>query len=339
MCPTSLVRSLLVVLALTAGADAAKKKRRPPTDLVSQRPPLEERCFTSESVEATIRDVKPRIADAELAWMFENCYPNTLDTTVDYEVLDGKPDTFVITGDTDAMWLRDSTAQVWPYLPYVDRDEPLRKLVEGLVRRQTKCVLLDPYANAFYKDFTRKSEWDDDRPKLKPGVHERKWEIDSLCYAVRLANEYHRLTGDASVFDEDWRAAMRLVVDTFKTEQRKNGTPYRFWRKTTAMIDAPPFDGTGRPVKPVGLIASAFRPSDDSTLFPFLVSSNLFAVQSLRQLETIFGNAPGRVTVLDEKTVYWRPPAKYLEEPDTMLAVLRKLLVRPVREQAVAVAQ
>lgn len=275
----------LLVLLLTAAAFAA--------EFESQRPPASERCFTSQTVEATIRAVKPRIADAELAWMFENCYPNTLDTTVDYEVIDGLPDTFVITGDIDAMWLRDSTAQVWPYLVYVDRDEPLRKLVEGLVRRQTKCIRLDPYANAFYKDVTRKSKWDADRPKLTPGVHERKWEIDSLCYAVRLANELHKLTGDTSFFDEDWRQAMRLVVDTFRTEQRREGTPYRFWRETIHMIDAPPFDGTGRPVKPVGLIASAFRPSDDSTMFPFLISSNLFAVQSLRQLESIFGEVLG----------------------------------------------
>ncbi|MEM9347131.1 MAG: transcription-repair coupling factor [Planctomycetota bacterium] len=51
-----------------------------------------------------------------------------------------------------------------------------------------------------------------------------------------------------------------------------------------------------------------------------------------KKLEQVFAGAPGRVTVLDEKTVYWRPPASYLEEPVTMLAVLRKLLVRPVRE-------
>ncbi|TWT97834.1 hypothetical protein Pla108_19870 [Botrimarina colliarenosi] len=262
-------------------------------DFQSKRPPVDERCFTSESVEQTIATVKPIIADPELAWMFENCYPNTLDTTVDYEVLYGKPDTFVITGDIDAMWLRDSTAQVWPYLRYVNEDEALRKLVEGLVRRQTKCVLLDPYANAFYKDLTKESEWASDRPAPIDGVHERKWEIDSLCYTVRLANEYYRLTGEKSIFDSDWTKAARSIVQTFRTEQRKDGTPYRFTRKTNQMIDAPLFNGIGRPVKPVGLIASAFRPSDDSTLYPFLVPSNLFAVRSLRQLETIFRDVVG----------------------------------------------
>lgn len=260
-----------------------------PQSFESKRPPLSARKFTSPAVEERIAEVKQAIANPELAWMFENCFPNTLDTTVDFEIIDGKPDTFVITGDIDAMWLRDSTAQVWPYLPLMRRDDALRRMIEGLIRRQTKCVLLDPYANAFYKDTSRTSMWHEDRPEMKPGIHERKWEIDSLCYPVRLAFAYFRLTGDPSVFDERWQAAARLIVDTFKTEQRKDGTtPYRFIRRGTVMIDAPPFEGTGRPVHPVGLIASAFRPSDDSTLYPFLIPSNIFAVQALRQLAELY---------------------------------------------------
>jgi len=257
---------------------------------VSQRPAPGERKFVSEALERQIARIKKDIPDPELAWMFENCYPNTLDTTVDHGEVDGKPDTFVITGDIDAMWLRDSCAQVWPYLPLMREDEPLRRLVQGLVNRQVKCVLLDPYANAFYKDGSRESEWKDDRPVLLPGVHEKKWEVDSLCYVVRLAHGYWKVTGDTAIFDKTWDQAMRLIVDTFRTEQRKNGeSPYYFTRMTTWMIDAPPFSGKGHLIRPVGLIASMFRPSDDSTVFPFLVPSNLFAVQSLRQLAEIYG--------------------------------------------------
>ncbi|MCB9051691.1 MAG: glycoside hydrolase family 125 protein [Lewinellaceae bacterium] len=255
----------------------------------SRRPPLEERTFTSQAVEEMIRQVKPAIADEELAWMFENCFPNTLDTTVDYEVIDGKPDTFIITGDIDAMWLRDSTAQVWPYMSLITQEKKLQDLVLGLVNRQVKCVLKDPYANAFYKDLTKESEWKSDKPEPIPGVHERKWEIDSLCYVVRLSHRYYELTGDATVFDADWDKAMRLIVDTLRTEQRKDGhSPYSFVRVTSAMIDAPVFNGTGRPIRPTGLICSMFRPSDDATLFPFLVPSNIFAVLSLRQLSRIY---------------------------------------------------
>ena len=201
--------------------------------------------------------------------MFENCYPNTLDTTVDYELIDGKPDSFIITGDIDAMWLRDSTAQVWPYMPLITKEIKLKNLILGLINRQVKCILTDPYANAFYKDLSKESSWISDTPSPSPGIHERKWEIDSLCYAVRLSHKYYELTDDTSVFDENWDKAMRLIVKTFKTEQRKDGSSaYSFSRKTTAMLDAPVFEGSGRPIKPTGMICSMFRPSDDATLYP-----------------------------------------------------------------------
>ncbi|MCC7146717.1 MAG: transcription-repair coupling factor, partial [Phycisphaeraceae bacterium] len=40
----------------------------------------------------------------------------------------------------------------------------------------------------------------------------------------------------------------------------------------------------------------------------------------------LFRQARGRVTVLDEKTVYYRPPDQYLKPVETLLAVLRKVL-------------
>ena len=104
------------VLLKPSGVLAFDKK-----EFVSKRPPRSQRKFTSQAVDNTITKVKQQMADPELAWLFENCFPNTLDTTVDFEMINGKPDTYVITGDIDAMWLRDSTAQVWPYLPLVKK--------------------------------------------------------------------------------------------------------------------------------------------------------------------------------------------------------------------------
>lgn len=274
----------------TAGAMAMPKTIFSSADgFVSNRPSIVNRNFTSKVVEETIKVVKPLIKDSEIAWMFENCFPNTLDTTIDFEIIEGQADTFVITGDIDAMWLRDSTAQVWPYMPLINKDDKLKDLIKGLINRQTKCVLLDPYANAFYKDKSRISKWASDKTQMLPGVHERKWEIDSLCYVVRLANEYYQITKDSSIFTSDWDKAMHLIVKIFKKEQFKTQeSDYYFSRETTSVIDSPPFDGTGRPVKPNGLIRSMFRPSDDSTMYPFLIPSNIFAVLSLSQLSVIY---------------------------------------------------
>ncbi|MEZ5073125.1 MAG: glycoside hydrolase family 125 protein [Bacteroidales bacterium] len=259
-----------------------------PAEYTSRRPPVGERNFSSEAVEQTIAAVGSKLKDPKLAWMFGNCFPNTLDTTVEFGTRQGKPDTFVITGDIHAMWLRDSTAQVWPYLPLVTRDEKLRSLLAGVVHRQTACVLLDRYANAFNKTTEEEVHWMGDRTDMKAGLHERKWEIDSLAYTVRLAYHYWKTTGDASVFDADWQKAARLIVQTFREQQRKDGLgPYRFERETTRQLDTLSNGGWGRPLNPVGLINSAFRPSDDATTYGFLIPSNLFAVASLDQLAEI----------------------------------------------------
>jgi len=280
--------STLAIGALAVQSLEALPFFSPLNDFTSKRPPLNKRTFKSETVEALISEVSKAITDNEVRWLFQNCYPNTLDTTIDFEIIDGKPDTFVITGDIDAMWLRDSTAQVWPYMPLINKDKPLRELVKGLINRQLKCILTDPYANAFYKDLTKESHWMEDQPTPVAGIHERKWEIDSLCYAVRLSSKYYELTKDTTVFDDNWQKAMDLVYNTFKTEQLKDGeSPYYFIRKTTNMIDSVPLTN-GRPVKAVGLISSMFRPSDDATLYPFLIPSNIFASLSLRQLHSIY---------------------------------------------------
>jgi uncharacterized protein len=260
---------------------------------VSNRPAPEKRKFNSAAVERIIQQTKARLKDPKLAWMFENCFPNTLDTTVEFKIKNGKPDTFVITGDIHAMWLRDSSAQVWPYLPLAKEDGKLKTLLAGVINRQTQCILIDPYANAF-NDGATGSEWMTDDTDMKPELHERKWEIDSLCYTVRLAYHYWKTTGDISIFDADWQKAVKRIYKTFVEQQRKdNRGPYRFLRKTDRQLDTVANDGWGQPLKPVGLINSTFRPSDDATTYGFLIPSNLFAVTSLRQLAEINNKVTG----------------------------------------------
>lgn len=256
------------------------------------RPASSERLFHSKAVEKEIKRIKKQLKNQKLAWIFENCFPNTIDTTVHFRIgEDGKNDTFVYTGDIHAMWLRDSGAQVWPYVQLANEDPALKAMLEGVIRRQMKCILLDPYANAF-NDGPTGGEWMTDLTDMIPEVHERKWEIDSLCYPIRLAYEYWKVTGDDSVFDEEWLAAMRKILATFREQQRYDGVgSYKFQRKTERALDTLNNDGFGAPVKPCGLIVSCFRPSDDATTLQFLVPSNFFAVSCLRKaaeiLETV----------------------------------------------------
>ena len=201
--------------------------------VLSNRPAPGDRKFVSPAVDKAIERIKKSITDPKLSNLFENCFPNTLDTTVEFKMVNGKPDTFVITGDINAMWLRDSTAQVLAYLPFVNEDEKLKNMFKGVINRQTKCILIDPYANAFNYGPTG-SEWDKDLTEMKPELHERKWEVDSLCYPITLSYKFWKATNDASCFDDDWKKAMKLILKTFKQQQRKNGNgPYKFGRITS----------------------------------------------------------------------------------------------------------
>ncbi|MBD8349258.1 glycoside hydrolase family 125 protein [Dysgonomonas sp. HGC4] len=270
---------------------------------VTNRPNPSERLFESSAVENEIIRIKKLLKNARLAWMFENCFPNTLDTTVHYRVQDGKDDTFVYTGDIHAMWLRDSGAQVWPYVQLANKDPKLKKMLAGVINRQMKSILIDPYANAFNDGADPNGHWMSDLTAMKPELHERKWEIDSLCYPIRLAYFYWKVTGDTSVFDADWVKAIELVLQTFKEQQKKDGVgPYKFMRVTERQLDTMSNDGLGNPVKPVGLISSAFRPSDDATTFQFLIPSNFFAVTSLREAAEILTEVNKNKTLANECT-------------------------------------
>ncbi|WP_029903140.1 glycoside hydrolase family 125 protein [Prevotella sp. 10(H)] len=288
----------------------------PPVDYTkTNRPDKSKRFFTSKAVESEIVRIKKLLKNAKLAWMFENCFPNTLDTTVRYRKTDGKDDTVVYTGDIHAMWLRDSGAQVWPYVQLANKDKELKAMLAGTIRRQFKCIIIDPYANAFLDphDPNPDHQWMSDLTDMKPELHERKWEIDSLCYPIRLAYHYWKTTGDTSIFDEEWLQAMTLILQTFKEQQRKeNLGPYKFQRKTERQLDTMNNDGWGNPVNPVGLIVSCFRPSDDATTFQFLVPSNFFAVSVLKKAAEI-------LTTVNKNTAMAKQCTDLAQEVDAAL--------------------
>ena len=142
-----------------------------------------------------------------------------------------------------------------------------------------------------------------DLTDMKPELHERKWEIDSLCYPVRLAHGYWKATGDTSVFDASWSSAMRLIIKTFREQQRKESPgPYKFQRVTGWQTDTVAGAGYGNPVNPVGLIVSIFRSSDDATIWPFLIPSNYFAVSALRKMGEIAADVTHDEALLADAT-------------------------------------
>jgi uncharacterized protein len=233
-----------------------------------------------------------RALPQEIAPIFRQCYVNTLETTV--ELLEDET-TFIITGDIPAMWLRDSTAQIRPYLPFVTQDVDLQRVIKGLIHRQMKYILIDPYANAFNKDSNGNGH-QSDHTMQNPWLWERKYEVDSLCYPVQLCYEYYAATGDQSIFDQNTLKAFRLILDVFEREQRHDTqSSYAFERLNSALSDTLPFNGKGSATNFTGMTWSGFRPSDDACKYGYLVPANMFAVVILGQIigfaETIYHDA------------------------------------------------
>ncbi len=276
-----IVSTAAVAGILTDGAVYAGGTKR----FISRRPPPAKRRFVSAAVERTIKDVGGKIRDPKLRWLFSNSYPNPLDTTVEFGAFHGKPDTFVLTGDIPAMWQRDTMDQMWAYLPLCPHDHHLQQMVNGVLRRMVRNVLLAAYANAYLKNAAQVSPWTGDLTHMQPGVWEHKWEVDSLCSVIRLSHGYWKTCRDNSPFDASWTAAMDRIVKTFRAQQRFDGLgPYYFQRPAPAVRSPIPASAYGPDGKPCGMIFTRFRPSDDAVVYPLHIPDNLFAVVSLRQL-------------------------------------------------------
>lgn len=216
-----------------------------------------------------------KLGRTDLVPLFQACYSNTLDTTVE-QLDDGT--TFVITGDIPAMWLRDSSAQVRPYVSLAAEDEQLAAMIRGLVWRHGECLLLDPYANAFNKEANGMGH-QQDRTIMGPAIWERKFELDSLCYPVQLLHDYWQATGDKTIFNNTVHRMLQLIVDTMIVEQQHDAqSPYSFERDDIILpSDTLPFEGRGTRTNYTGMVWSGFRPSDDACKFGYLVPANMFA--------------------------------------------------------------
>ncbi len=244
--------------------------------------------MTQVPLPASMQNLVERVTRAfphlpRLAPMFAATLSNTWATTLKPQA-DGS--VFVITGDIPAMWLRDSAAQVRPYLHLAKDDPAIAALICGVVRRQMQYILIDPYANAFNEAANGRCH-NRDNTAMGPWVWERKYELDSLCAPLKLAHDLWRVTGQTNHLDATFMQAAQLIVDTISLEQNHARSDYRFERFDCVAMDTLTNAGNGSPVGPTGMSWSGFRPSDDACTFNYLIPSNMFAVVALNCLSEL----------------------------------------------------
>lgn len=211
--------------------------------------------------------------------MIKQCFLNTIETTVK-QLDDGSH--FVITGDIPAMWLRDSAAQIKPYIKYANEDVQLKNIIKSVIQKQAYYINVDPYANAFNAEEKDTKPYKDTTDFDSKLVWERKYEVDSLCAALFLSYEYYKETDDKSIFTPDFMHMIENIVKTFSAEQNHEETSYFFSRTDCTPSDTLSNSGRGTPVSYTGMTWSGFRPSDDACKYGYLVPSNMMAVVALK---------------------------------------------------------
>ena len=300
------------------------------------RPSYDKRTFHSEAVDKYIDTLKAQFKDKNLYKIFSNCYPNTLDTTIDYDT--EKNETFIITGDIEAMWLRDSSLQIYPYLKHCTKDPSLSGMIKGLFKKQISYILFDPYVNAFNKE-PLKSPWFNDNTKkrnkegefenaMNENIWERKFELDSLMFPLFTMSKYYLNTGDYDIFNnKDFFDMLELIISVVKKEGRgtdeedENGGPeYFFQRKTEEPTDSLHF-GRGNPCQTCGLIKTAFRNSDDATLLSFNIPENCLLVSTFKLLIKCFNDEKMEASLKKEFN------SKFLETIDNISNSVEEILI------------
>eukprot|EP00873_Tetraselmis_striata_P021743 jgi/Tetstr1/442007/TSEL_030188.t1 len=242
--------------------------------------------------------------EPEVLRMCEKTLWNTRDTTVTH-----LPDntTFVITGDINDLWVRDSCAQVHPYIKFAPREPSLARLLEGLIRKLAFYIQYDPYANAFRVDTLY--EFSEAQKAMGRHGYISTWdyELDSGAYFFRLLWTYWKhMPGAAVLRDDAVLKAIDIQLNVWETEQwhedREAIAPgyHRLYRRPAVRPSEPghpwtgfaglPREGKGTPTAHTGMVWSAFRPSDDEQKYGYLVPGNMFAVVGLNYVAELAGS-------------------------------------------------
>ena len=221
---------------------------------------------------------KARGTFPDLAPLAKQCFLNTIETTVT-QLEDGSY--FVITGDIPAMWLRDSAAQLRPYVKYAKEDKDLQAILKSVLQKYAFYVNLDPYSNAFNRA-PQQGFSEHDFSNFQSGwIWERKYEVDSLCAPLYLAHQYYEATGDASIFTEEFRLMIHRIADTFSTEQRHERSPLLVCAGAVPAQRHAAHGGPRPPGERHRHDLVRLPPSDDACKFGYLIPSNMMAVVAL----------------------------------------------------------
>ncbi|KAL8765710.1 MAG: hypothetical protein Q9194_006483 [Teloschistes cf. exilis] len=213
-----------------------------------QRPVEKCRKFYSPVLEETIARLHNKIADPDLFRLFENAYPNTLDTAVlwtGFAWENGSTSTFtdedlafVITGDINAMWLRDSANQILSYLPLLEHSnsaQSIAALFRGIINLHSRYIKISPYCHAFQPPPESKipigTNYAYHRNVVKPPydaqkTYDCKWELDSLASFLQISSEYYNSTGDMCPFIKyRWAETVGVILDAVEAMRTATYTP------------------------------------------------------------------------------------------------------------------
>ncbi|MFJ8148832.1 glycoside hydrolase family 125 protein [Streptomyces sp. NPDC096048] len=217
------------------------------------------------------------LGDPRFGRTLTRCLDDTLARTI-RPLSDGTA--FVVTGDIPAMWLRDSSTQMMPYLALLQDNSALQDLLLAVLRRQFHYIALDPYANAFNAEPSGRAHDPHDLCE-DPWVWEEKYEVDSLAFPLLLAHRFWAATGRTDHISRTLRTA-RIVIAVWRTEQEHERlSTYRFRRRNCPPGDTLDNAGRGTPVTRTGMTWSGFRPSDDACVYGYNIPANLCAAAAL----------------------------------------------------------
>lgn len=203
------------------------------------------------------------------------------------------------------------------YLPLLNAsssNNSLASLYRGVINLQSRYLLTSPYCNSFQPPVesglppTTNGVGDVVSPKYSAAsVFECKYELDSLAAFLEVSTNYYSGTQDVTFFGKyQWINAVKAVMNvaesmmtpTYAANGSVNTSPYTFKRTTDRASETLENSGLGNPTQGgTGLIRSAFRPSDDATIYQLFIPANMMFSKYLKTAAAIVHKLGGEDTL------------------------------------------